>query len=76
MGRKKTEHTKKPAKDALQTIQEAQEQPQAAQTDQEPMQTAQETQEQSQTIGRVLTWRIRHRPESPGTSWQSMLKAA
>lgn len=50
MGRKKTEHTKKPAKDALQTIQEAQEQPQAAQTDQEPMQTAQETQEQSQTI--------------------------
>ena len=50
MGRKKTEHTKKPAKDALQTIQEAQEQPQAAPTDQEPMQTAQETQEQSQTI--------------------------
>lgn len=28
MGRKKTEHTKKPAKDALQTIQEAQEQSQ------------------------------------------------
>lgn len=50
MGRKKTEHTKKPTKDALQTIQEAQEQPQAAQTDQEPMQTAQETQEQSQTV--------------------------
>lgn len=50
MGRKKTEHTKKPAKDALQTIQEAQEQPQAAQTNQEPMQTAQVTQEQSQTI--------------------------
>lgn len=48
MGRKKTEHTKKPAKDALQTIQEAQEPPQAAQTDQEPMQTAQETQEQPQ----------------------------
>lgn len=42
--------TKKPAKDALQTIQEAQEQPQAAQTGQEPMQTAQETQEQSQTV--------------------------
>lgn len=40
MGKKKTEHTKKPAKDALQTIQEAQ----------EPMQTAQETQEQSQTV--------------------------
>lgn len=50
MGRKKTEHTKKPAKDALQTIQEAQEQPQAAQTGQEPMQTAHETQEQSQTV--------------------------
>ena len=50
MGKKKTEHAKKPAKDALQTIQEAQEPPQAAQTDQEPMQTAQETQEQSQTI--------------------------
>ena len=48
MGRKKTEHAKKPAKDALQTIQEAQEPPQAAQTDQEPMQTAQETQEQPQ----------------------------
>lgn len=48
MGRKKTEHTKKPAKDALQTIQEAQEPPQAAQADQEPMQTAQETQEQPQ----------------------------
>ena len=48
MGRKKTQHTKKPAKDALQTIQEAQEQPQAAQTGQEPMQTAQETQEQPQ----------------------------
>lgn len=63
MGKKKTEHTQKPAKkpaqDALQTIQEAQEppqaaqtgqEPQAAQTDQEPMQTAQETQEQSQTV--------------------------
>ena len=50
MGRKKTEHTKKPAKDALQTIQEAQEPPQAAQTDQEPMQAAQDTQEQSQTV--------------------------
>ena len=50
MGKKKTEHTKKPAKDALQTIQEAQEQSQAAQADQEPMQTAQETQEQPQTI--------------------------
>ena len=59
MGRKKTEHTKMPAKDALQTIQEAQE-PQTAQTDQEPMQTAQtdqepmqaaqDTQEQSQTV--------------------------
>lgn len=49
MGRKKTEHTKKPAKDALQTIQEAQEQPQAAQTDQEPMQTAQADQEPMQT---------------------------
>lgn len=63
MGRKKTEHTQKPAKkpaqDALQTIQEAQE-PQTAQTDQEPMQTAQtdqepmqaaqDTQEQSQTV--------------------------
>ena len=51
MGKKKTEHTQKPAKkpaqDALQTIQEAQE-PQTAQTDQEPMQTAQETQEQPQ----------------------------
>ena len=50
MGRKKTEHTKKPAKDALQTIQEAQEQPQAAPTGQAPMQTAQETQEQSPTV--------------------------
>ena len=50
MGKKKTEHTKKPAKDALQTIQKAQEQSQAAQADQEPMQTAQETQEQSQTV--------------------------
>ena len=63
MGKKKTEHTQKPAKkpaqDALQTIQEAQE-PQTAQTDQEPMQTAQtdqapmqaaqDTQEQSQTV--------------------------
>ena len=63
MGKKKTEHTQKPAKkpaqDALQTIQEAQE-PQTAQTDQEPMQTAQtdqepmqaaqETQEQSQAV--------------------------
>lgn len=64
MGKKKTEHTQKPAKkpaqDALQTIQEAQEpqtaqtdqeQPmQTAQTDQEPMQAAQDTQEQSQTV--------------------------
>ena len=50
MGRKKTEHTKKPAKDALQTIQEAQEPPQAAQTDQEHVQAAQDTQEQSQTV--------------------------
>lgn len=50
MGRKKTEHTKKPAKDALQTIQEAQEPPQAAQADQGPMQTAQETQEQPQAV--------------------------
>ena len=53
MGKKKTEHTQKPAKkpaqDALQTIQEAQE-PQTAQTDQEPMQAAQDTQEQSQTV--------------------------
>ena len=59
MGKKKTEHTQKPAQDALQTIQEAQE-PQTAQTDQEPMQTAQtdqepmqaaqDTQEQSQTV--------------------------
>lgn len=63
MGKKKTEHTQKPAKkptqDALQTIQEAQE-PQTAQTDQEPMQTtqtdqepmqaAQDTQEQSQAV--------------------------
>ena len=57
MGKKKTEHTQKPAKkpakkpaqDALQTIQEAQE-PQTAQTYQEPMQTAQDTQEQSQTV--------------------------
>ena len=63
MGKKKTEHTQKPAKkpaqDALQTIQEAQE-PQTAQTDQEPMQTAQtdqepmqaaqDTREQSQTV--------------------------
>lgn len=48
MGKKKTEHTQKPAKDALQTIQEVQEPPQAAQTGQEPMQTAQETQEQPQ----------------------------
>lgn len=48
MGKKKTEHTQKPAQNALQTIQEAQEQSQAAQADQEPMQTAQETQEQSQ----------------------------
>ena len=52
MGKKKTEHTQKPAKkpaqDALQTIQEAQE-PQAAQTDQEPMQTAQTDQEPMQT---------------------------
>lgn len=62
MGRKKTEHTQKPAKkpaqDAMQTIQEAQEPPQAAQTGQEPQaaqtdqepQAAQETQEQPQTI--------------------------
>ena len=67
MGKKKTEHTQKPAKkpakkpaqDALQTIQEAQEppqaaqtgqEPQAAQTDQEPMQAAQDTQEQSQPV--------------------------
>lgn len=63
MGKKKTEHTQKPAKkpaqDALQTIQEAQEppqaaqtgqEPQAAQTDQEPMQTAQDTQAQSQPV--------------------------
>lgn len=53
MGKKKTEHTQKPAKkpaqDALQTIQEAQE-PQTAQTDQEPMQAAQDTQEQPQTV--------------------------
>ena len=57
MGKKKTEHTQKPAKkpakkpaqDALQTIQEAQE-PQTAQTDQEPMQAAQDTQEQSQAV--------------------------
>ena len=48
-GKKKTEHTKKPAKDALQTIQEAQEPPQAAQADQEPMQTAQADQEPMQT---------------------------
>lgn len=52
MGKKKTEHTQKPAKkpaqDALQTIQEAQE-PQTAQTDQEPMQTAQTDQEPMQT---------------------------
>ena len=55
MGKKKTEHTQKPAKkpakkpaqDALQTIQEAQE-PQTAQTDQEPMQTAQTDQEPMQ----------------------------
>lgn len=55
MGKKKTEHTqkpaqkpaKKPAQDALQTIQEAQE-PQTAQTDQEPMQTAQTDQEPMQ----------------------------
>ena len=63
IGKKKTEHTQKPAKkpaqDALQTIQEAQEppqaaqtgqEPQAAQTDQEPMQAAQDTQEQSQPV--------------------------
>ena len=54
MGKKKTEHTQKPAKkpaqDALQTIQEAQEPPQAAQTGQEPMQAAQDTQEQSQPV--------------------------
>lgn len=54
MGKKKTEHTQKPAKkpaqDAMQTIQEAQEPPQAAQTDQEPMQAAQDTQEQSQPV--------------------------
>ena len=61
MGKKKTEHTQKPAKkpaqDALQTIQEAQEppraaqtgqEPQAAQTDQGPMQTAQADQEPMQ----------------------------
>lgn len=63
MGKKKTEHTQKPAKkpaqDALQTIQEAQEPQtaqtdqesmQTAQTDQEPMQAAQDTQEQSQAV--------------------------
>ena len=58
MGRKKTEHTQKPAQDAMQTIQEAQEPPQAAQTGQEPQaaqtdqepQAAQETQEQPQTV--------------------------
>ena len=48
MGKKKTEHTQKPAKkpaqDAMQTIQEAQEPPQAAQTGQEP-QAAQTDQE-------------------------------
>ena len=61
MGKKKTEHTQKPAKkpaqDALQTIQEVQEpqaaqtgqEPQAAQTGQEP-QAAQDTQEQSQPV--------------------------
>ena len=53
MGKKKTEHTQKPAKkpaqDALQTIQEVQEPPQAAQTGQEP-QAAQDTQEQSQPV--------------------------
>ena len=62
MGKKKTEHTQKPAKkpaqDALQTIQEVQEPPQAAQTGQEPQaaqtgqepQAAQDTQEQSQPV--------------------------
>lgn len=70
-GRKKKEHTQEPAQDAMQTIQEAQEQSQAVQTDQETQQGAREQSQAVQTApeaqqgAREQSQVIQAAPEAP-----------